>query len=102
MKKYFLWLTGMVLIAILSISFTLKSWDLIETNKQVSYYWFIGTTWTGHHNSHSVEVIYSGCPYLGLGHCGDGYTESDLKDISDPSKGLNTYATIKDFIRYIP
>ncbi|MBS0425001.1 MAG: hypothetical protein JSR71_11410 [Proteobacteria bacterium] len=98
MKRFFLGLT--ILVAAVSSAFTLlPGKHKSNANKQASLYWFVGGAYTGRQNTHSVEQPLSGCPDVGSIHCEDGYDSNDLKDPSDPSKGLKAGATINDFIR---
>lgn len=97
MKKYFLGLIAFV--AILTCVFAFKTVHHTNNKKSPSLYWFVGQTYTGRQDTHVNEVPLSGCPDAGLVHCEDGYDDNDFKTIGDPTSGLNSSATIDDFIR---
>ena len=100
MKKMFL--AMIVLLVIVGSAFTLKSGKPLTDNsnnkKFTSYYWFVGTTYTGRQNTHAAEVTPSGCSDTGTKHCEDGYLGDDFNTLNDPNSGLKSGATIDDVI----
>jgi|SRR5678810_1296785 len=97
MKKYLIGLFAIV--AIITCAFTLKPVKHDINKKQVSLYWFIGSTYTGRQNTHPDEVSPSGCPDSGNVHCEDGYDDNDFITTGDPFSGLKSGATINDWLR---
>lgn len=97
MKKYLI--AGAVILGIVTTAFTIRPSKKEDEKKQVSLYWFVGTTYTGRQNTHTNEVPLSGCPDAGSVHCEDGYDANDFNTTGDPTSGLKPGATINDFIR---
>ncbi len=97
MKKYFI--GAIASIALITSAFTFKSVKRSDSKKQVSLYWFVGSTYTGRQNTRPNEVPISGCPDAGALHCEDGYDANDFKTTGVPTSGLKVGATINDFIR---
>ncbi len=97
MKKYFF--GAIASIALVTSAFTLKSVKRPDNKKQVSLYWFVGSSYTGRQNTHANEVPLSGCPDVGAVHCENGYDSNDFNTVGVPTSGLKAGATINDFIR---
>jgi hypothetical protein len=97
MKKYLI--ATVALFAIITSAFTAKTVKEETGKKQVSLYWFVGSSYTGRQNTHATEVPLSNCPDMGVIHCENGYDANDFNTTGDPTSGLKSGATINDFIR---
>ncbi len=97
MKKYLV--VSVAFFAIIASAFTAKTIKKEDSKKQVSLYWFVGSSYTGRQNTKVNEKPLSGCPDTGGIHCEDGYDGNDFNVTGDPTSGLKTGATINDFIR---
>lgn len=97
MKKFLV--VSVAFLAIITSAFTAKTIKKVDSKKQVSLYWFAGSSYTGRQNTHATEVPLSSCPDMGAVHCENGYDANDFNVTGDPTSGLKAGATINDFIR---
>ena len=97
MKKFVI--VSVAILAVITSAFTAKTIKKDNNNKQVTLYWFVGSSYTGRQNTHATEVPLSGCPDMGSVHCENGYDANDFNTAGNPSSGLKAGATINDFIR---
>ena len=90
---------ALVIMSAITSAFTVNPVKKAGDFKQVSLYWFTGTSYTGRQNTRAVEKPLSGCPDSGIAHCEDGYDANDFNTVGVPTSGLKVGATINDFIR---
>ena len=97
MKKYLM--GAIVIMSAITSAFTVNPVKKALDSKQVSLYWFVGSSYTSRQNTHASEVPLSSCPDAGAIHCENGYDANDFNTMGDPNSGLKSGATINDFIR---